>query len=72
MKTRRGVTLCAGERKRVRLPLTRAGKRFIRRYTKRRLKVTVRFTVQHRPAVGATKQRTFQRRATLRVQRKRR
>jgi hypothetical protein len=72
VKARRRVTLGAGERKRVRLPLTRAGKRFIRGYKKRRLKVTLRFTVRHRPAAGAVTRRNFQRRATLRVQRKRR
>jgi hypothetical protein len=72
VKTRGRVTLRAGQRKRVRLPLTRAGKRFIRNYTKKRLRVTVRFTVRHRPAAGAVQRRTFGRRATFRVQRPRR
>jgi hypothetical protein len=72
VKARKRITLGAGESKRVRLPLTKAGKRFLRGYKKKRLKVTMRFTVRHRPAAGAATQRTFQRKVTLRVKRRRR
>jgi hypothetical protein len=72
VKTRRRVTLGAGQTKRVKLPLTKAGKRFLRKYRRKRLKVTLRFTVRHRPAAGAADQRTFKRKVTLRVKRKRR
>jgi uncharacterized protein DUF4394 len=72
VKARRRVTLGAGETRRVRLPLTKAGKRFLRGYKKKRLRVTMRFTVRHRPAAGAATQRTFQRKVTLRVKRRRR
>jgi hypothetical protein len=72
VKARRRVTVGAGERKRVRLPLTKAGKRFLRSYKKKRLKVTLRFTARHRPATGTVEQRRFARRVTLRVKRTRR
>lgn len=72
VKARRRVTVGAGERKRVRLPLTKAGKRFLRSYKKKRLKVTLRFTARHRPATGTVQQRRFARRVTLRVKRTRR
>jgi hypothetical protein len=72
VKARRRVTLGAGERKRVRLPLTKAGKRFIRSYKKKRLKVTLQFTARYRPAAGTAQRRTFKRKVTLRVKRRQR
>jgi hypothetical protein len=70
---RRKVTLRGGQSKRVRVPLTRAGKRLYRGYTRKRLRATLRLKVTYRPASGAAAQkRTFKRKVNLRVKRKRR
>jgi hypothetical protein len=66
-------TLRGNESKLVRVRLTKAGRRLVRGYSRKRLRATLRLTVTYRPASGAAPQRrTFTRRVTLRVQRKRR
>ncbi len=64
---RRRASLRGGERKRVRIPLTRAGRRLYRGYTRKRLRTTLRLTVTYRPASGAAQKRTFRRKLNLRV-----
>lgn len=69
---RKTTTLRGGQSKRVRVPLTKAGKRFLRSYTRKRLRVTVTLRVRHVPASGTTQTRTVTGKASFRVQRKRR
>jgi Domain of unknown function (DUF4394) len=65
---RRKVTLLAGQRKRVRVPLTKTGRRFYRQYKRKRLRATLRLKVTYRPPAGATVQRrTFRKALRLRV-----
>jgi Domain of unknown function (DUF4394) len=69
----RKITLRGDQSKRVRVPLTRAGRRLYRRYTRKRLRATLRLKVTYRPASGAAAQkRTFKRKVNLRVKRRRR
>jgi uncharacterized protein DUF4394 len=69
---RRRTTLRAGDRKRVRVPLTRAGRRLYRGYTRKRLRATLRVAVTYRPLGRPVQKRTFKRKVTLRVKRPRR
>jgi hypothetical protein len=65
---RRRTTLTAPQTKRVRIPLTKAGKRLYRRYTRKRLRATLRLRVTYRPASGGPVQtRTFRQPVRLRV-----
>jgi hypothetical protein len=70
---RRRLTLRGGESKVVRIPLTRAGKRQLRRYDGRRLRARLLLRVTYRPASGAPVQkRTFRQAVRLRVVKPRR
>jgi Domain of unknown function (DUF4394) len=69
---RKRATLRGGQTKRVRVPLTRAGRRLYRGYTRKRLRTTLRLTVTYRPASGTAQKRTFKRKLNLRVKRPRR
>jgi hypothetical protein len=62
----------SGKTKHVRVPLTKAGKRFLRSYKRKRLRVTVTLKVERVPASGASQTRTFKRKVTFRVKRPRR
>ena len=70
---RNRTTLRGQDSKRVRIRLTKAGRRAVRRYARKRLRATLTLRVTYRPAIGAASQtRTFKQKVTLRVQRKRR
>jgi hypothetical protein len=70
---RNRTTLRGQDSKRVRIRLTKAGRRAVRRYARRRLRATLTLRVTYRPAIGAAPQtRTFKQKVTLRVKRKRR
>ena len=70
---RNRTTLRGKDSKRVRIRLTKAGRRAVRGYTRKRLRATLTLRVTYRPAVGAAAQtRTFKQKVTLRVKRKRR
>lgn len=65
---RNRTTLRGDQSKRVRIPLTRAGKRLVRRYKGRRLRARLTLRVTYRPASGAaTQRRTFRQAVRLRV-----
>jgi uncharacterized membrane protein YgcG len=65
---RRRTTLTAPQSRRVRVPLTRAGRRLYRGYTRKRLRATLRLRVTYRPASGGPVQtRTFREPVRLRV-----
>jgi hypothetical protein len=67
------VRLRGGQSKLVRVPLTKAGKRQVRRYTGKRLRGTLRLRVTYRPASGAPAQtQTFRQAVRLRVVKPRR
>lgn len=70
----RNTSVLRGEEsKRVRIRLTKAGRRLVRGYKRKRLSGTLTLTVTYRPASGAAAQkRTFKQKVTLRVKRKRR
>ena len=70
---RNTTTLRGQQSKRVRIRLTKAGRRAVRGYARKRLRATLTLRVTYRPAVGAARQtRTFKQKVTLRVKRKRR
>jgi len=70
---RNRTTLRGQDSKRIRIRLTRAGRRAVRGYARKRLRATLTLRVTYRPAIGAAPQtRTFKQKVTLRVKRKRR
>jgi Domain of unknown function (DUF4394) len=64
--------LRGGQRKRIRIPLTKAGRRFLRRYERKRLRTRVTLRVRYEPPAGAVQNRTFKAGIKLKVKRPRR
>jgi hypothetical protein len=67
---RRTATLQGGGTKRVRVPLTRAGKRFVRKYRRKRLRVRITFRARSIPATGTPQTANVSGPVTFRVKRK--